>query len=334
MLTERQNFLETIKYGNPDRLVVQWGPMIPIMNDPCTKFVRGNRVKGTNSIDVWGTHIHWPEDQFAAMPHVTADTKVLPDITKWRECIKVPDITSVGENGDWSEALALIDSVDRNENMVMAFMGTGMFEQLHYLMGFEDTLMNFLLEPEAMDELLEVICEFRCAFATQLVKNLKPDAILSHDDWGSKTQLFLPPDIWRQFFKERYRRFYKIFKDAGVVVIHHADCHCEAIVEDMAEIGIDVWQGAICQNDIKKCQQLVKGRMAFMGGIDTALVDRGDATQEEIRTEVRRACDEYVPGGGFIANHPSGLKNSAIYPGVDATIDDEIRIYSKKFFPN
>lgn len=331
MLTERENYLQTVRYGKPDRIVVQWGPLVPIMNDPCMKFLRGNRVKGTNTIDKWGTHVHWPMDQVAAMPHVTEETKVIKDITRWREYTKAPDL--VANATDWTDALELIKTVDRKENMTMSFMGTGMFEQMHYLMGFEDTLMNMLEEPEATEDLLEHIFQFRCTYAKLLVDNLHPDAVLSHDDWGSKTRLFMSPAIWRKLFKERYRQFYKIFKDAGTLVIHHADCYCEDIVEDMAEIGIDVWQGAVCQNNIPKMQKLVHGRMGFMGGLDSAIVDRAAATEEEIRAEVRRACDEYIPGGGFIPNLPSGLKNSALFPGVDATIDDEIRKYSKKFFP-
>ena len=40
---------------------------------------------------------------------------------------------------------------------MLAVMKTGLFEQSHFLMGFEDTLMNYLLEPEASEELLDYI---------------------------------------------------------------------------------------------------------------------------------------------------------------------------------
>ncbi len=56
MLTQKQNLLETLKQnGNPDRLVNQYRPFALIMSDPVYKFVRGNRVRGTTSKDVWGT---------------------------------------------------------------------------------------------------------------------------------------------------------------------------------------------------------------------------------------------------------------------------------------
>ena len=79
----------------------------------------------------------------------------------------------------------------------MAFMPTGVFERLHFLMGFEDMLMNFLLEPEDMMDLCNAIGEYRYQYMKLIVDNIKPDIMLSHDDWGSKQSLFVSPDTWR-----------------------------------------------------------------------------------------------------------------------------------------
>ena len=206
------------------------------------------------------------------MPHVTNENKVCPDITRWKEYVKVPDLAANCSQG-WEDALASAAAVDRSEKLVMGFMGTGVFEQCHFLMGFEDTLMNFLLEPEAMHELVDAVAEYRFQYAKLLVDNLKPDVILSHDDWGSKRSLFMQPDTWREFFKDHYKRIYGYMKDHGVIVIHHADSFCEPIVEDMVDIGIDVWQGVLPENDIVKLQKQLDGRMTLMGGID-ATIDR------------------------------------------------------------
>ena len=72
MLTAKQNFLETLKPdGNPDRLSACYTALQPIGGDPVFQFVRGNRVRGTDSYDRWGTFISFPEDQPAAVPIVT-----------------------------------------------------------------------------------------------------------------------------------------------------------------------------------------------------------------------------------------------------------------------
>jgi uroporphyrinogen-III decarboxylase len=330
MYSEKENFIRTMRGEAPDHLIAQWAPFIPVMNDPVQKFTRGNRARGKTSIDRWGTTIVWPEEQPAAMPHITPETKVLTDITKWREQIKVPDLAA--NCTDWEEAKASIAAIDKEQYFSMCFMGTGIFEQLHYLMGFEDTLMNLIEEPECMDELIEAIFQYRYTYAKLLIDNLHPDAILSHDDWGAKDRMFMRPDVWRNFFKERYYKFYKLFRDNNVISIHHADSFCEPITGDMIDVCIDVWQGVLPQNNIVKLQKEFGGRILFMGGIDSALVDKGDASEEARRAEVRRACEEYVPGGSFIPCLPSGLRNGAIFPNVDDTIDDEIRKISPKYF--
>ena len=42
--------------------------------------------------------------------------------------------------------------------------------------------------------------------------------------------------------------------------MHHGDSFMEPIVEDMVELGIDVWQGVLPQNDIPKLQKQLAGR--------------------------------------------------------------------------
>lgn len=322
MLTSKENLLETLKPdGRPDRLVNQYEPFALVMNDPVRLYTSGNRVKGKTIKDRWGTTIVWPEDQFAAMPHVTPDDKVLPDITQWRKYVKVPDLEANAT--DWSAAIATRDAIDRKEKLVMSFMGTGIFEESHFLMGFEDALVNFLAEPEAMHELLETICEYRRTYARLLIQNFKPDVILSHDDWGTKTNLFMSPDTWREFLKPLYAKLYADFHAGGVIVLHHADSYLMPIVEDLVEIGVDIWQGVLPQNDIPEVQRRTGGKLALMGGIDAAIVDRADATEAEIRAETRRACEAYAPGGHFIPCLTYGLPGS-IYPHVNPIISDEI----------
>ena len=331
MMTPRENFLETLKRdGKPDRLLKQYEALVPIMNDPLQVYTRGNRKRGTTSRDRWGTEILFPEDAPGPMPHVTEENKVCPDVTEWRDYVKVPDLVANCSQG-WETAQAAAAAVDRSQYLTMGFMGTGIFEQCHFLMGFEDTLVNLLLEPDAMHELVDTVAEYRFTYAKLLVDNLKPDVILSHDDWGSKTSLFMKPEVWREFFKDHYKRIYGYMKDHGVIVIHHADSFCEPIIEDMVDIGVDVWQGVLPQNDIPKLQKQLDGRMVLMGGLDAGHIDRTDSTEAEIRADVRRACDAYAPGGHYIPCITYGLKG-CIFPHVDPIIDDEIDRYNKEHY--
>jgi uroporphyrinogen-III decarboxylase len=334
MLSSKQNILETLKKdGNPDRLVDQYENMFFFPADPVAGYVRGKRYKGMEPIrDKWGTLIVWPEGQIAAMPHVTSDDKVVQDICEWKKTAKAPDITgNCSEPAVWGPALEAVSKIDRENNLLMAFMPTGVFEQLHFLMGFEDTLLNFLAEPEYMMELCEYVGEYRFNYMKLIIDNLKPDIMLSHDDWGSKNSMFMSPDTWREFIKPQYVKTYKYMNEKGVIVMHHADSFLEPIVEDMVELGIDIWQGALPQNDIPKIQKQLDGRMVIMGGIDAAIVDRADAPEEIIRAEVIRALEEYTPGGSFIPCLTYGAPGS-IYENVDNIISDEVNRFNRERF--
>ena len=333
-MTSKELFLETLKVdGKPGRLLKQYEGCTFYPPNPANNFVRGNRHPGMEPMkDRFGTVILWPADQIAAMPHVTADNKVVDDICEWKDQLVIPDI--VGETSDpqlWVPSKEKIDEIKASGSLAMAFMPTGVFERLHFIMGFEDMLMNFLLEPEDMMDLCNAIGEYRFQLTKMIVDNLHPDVILSHDDWGSKHQLFVSPDTWREFIKPQYEKQYKYMKDNGVIIMHHSDSFCEPIVEDMVDLGIDIWQGALPQNDIPKLQKHLAGRMVLMGGIDASIVDRADSTEEEIRAEVRRACTEYAPGGHFIPCITYGAPG-CLFKHVDPIIDDEIAKFNKETY--
>jgi hypothetical protein len=327
MLSVKDNFLETLKRGGkPDRLVNMW-EAVEIQPDALLNYTLGGRAKGKDTRDLFGTLITWPEGQISGMPHVTETDKVVPDITDWRNTVKVPDLAAHCSTG-WEPFVAQKKAINDKGLLSMTLAATGVFEQLHFLMGFEDMLMNFLLEPEAMHELCEVIGEYRYTYFKLLVDNLKPDVVLSHDDWGSKRSLFVSPDTWREFIKPQYVKTYKMLHDAGVIIMHHSDSFCEPIIEDMIDINIDIWQGALPENDIVKLQKIADGRINMMGGCDMSKIDLPESTEAAIRAETRRAIETYTPQGNFIVSATYGGPGDIIYPHVGLVMTDEINKFN------
>ena len=331
MLTPKENLLEALKFdkGRPECLPNDWTMCRGIAGDPIFKLVRGNRVRGTESFDQWGTKILFPEDAPAAVPYVTPENQVIKDITEWQKYVKAPDLRAKCSEG-WEAAIENVKKIDHDKHVSMVIMGTGIFEQLHMLMTFEDTLMNMLLEPEAMQDLIDYICEYRLTYMQMIVENLHPDMIVSHDDWGSRSNLFFSLDTWRELFKEPYKKLYDYLHSDNVIVMHHGDSYMEPLVEDMADIGVDIWQGVLNTNNIAAISEKVGDRMLLMGGVDS-VIDRADATEEEIRKETRRALDEYGKLKGFWPGITYGGPGT-IYPEVGATIIDEINKYNMEHY--
>ena len=328
-MTAKEIFLELLKPdGKPERQLVQYEALQMALGDPIGRYLHEGRMPGATITDRWGTVIEWPADAPGSMPLVTEENKVIKDITRWREYAHAPEFISHSSDAeDWERFRAKVRERAGDERLVAGFMGTGIFEQCHFLMPFQDVLTNLYDHPKEMHELIDYITEYRITYVKHLIENLKPDVIFSHDDWGTKDALFMKPDMWREFFKEPYRRFYGYIREQGVIAIHHADSYLAPIVEDMAEIGIQVWQGVLPENDIPALQQRLKGRMVLMGGIGAA-IDREDAGEEEVRRYVKHALHEYCPGGHFIPSITYGLAGT-VYKHVDPWIDDEIRKYNE-----
>ena len=325
-MTPKEIFLELLKPdGKPERQLKQYEALYMALGDPVNVYLRGNRVRGSVSKDRWGTTILFPEDAPGATPHITADDKVCPDVTHWRDYVHAPDLLANCSEG-WEPFAQKARETAGDQRLLCGFMGTGIFEQTHFLMGFEDTLTNLYEHPQEMHELIDYITEYRLLYVKLLIDNLKPDVIFSHDDWGTKEALFMKPEMWREFYKEPYRRFYGYIRSRGVIAIHHADSYLVPIVDDMVELGIQVWQGTLPENDIPALQDHLKGKLVLMGGIGAA-IDRPDSTEEEIRTYVRDALHRYCPGGHYIPSITYGLAGT-VYKHVDPFIDDEIDRYN------
>lgn len=325
MSTPKEIFLELLKPdGQPERQLRQYEALSMCLTDPINTYLRGNRRRGTVSRDRWGTTISFPEDAPGPTPLHSKELTVCQDVTRWRETVHAPDLNECGHG--WEECRAAARAACGEDHLLAGFMGTGIFEQCHFLMGFEGTLTALYEHPDEMHELIEYITQYRLDYVRRLIDGLQPDVIFSHDDWGTKAALFMKPDMWREFFKEPYRRFYGYIRSRGVIAIHHADSYLAPIVDDMAEIGIQVWQGVLPENDIPALQRHLKGRLVLMGGLG-ASIDRVDAQPDEILAYARSALERYCPGGHYIPSITYGLAGT-VFPHVDQYLDQAIDEYN------
>ena len=154
MLTKRQNLLETIRGGKPDRFVNQYeafdcapsSPFGMIMGDPISAVSAMPAPGGAPVKDSWGVTRAWPANVPGAFPVHDEAHKVLKDIAQWEKVVKAPKLDY--PQSEWDKYKPQIDEVDRNEVFVTIFGAPGIFEQIHYLMGMDDSLIAFMKSPK------------------------------------------------------------------------------------------------------------------------------------------------------------------------------------------
>lgn len=327
MLSIKQNFLETIHGGSPDRYVNQYEYMANIPHP----ILLANVPAGPgdlNVVNAWGYTLTWPEGQMGAFPVHTPERIVVKDIVHWRDYVKAPKVKY--SETEWEPFVAMAEAVDRTEKFVAPVMAPGIFEIAHHLCEISETLVNLYEEPESMKDLFKYLAEWEVQVAEEVIAHLKPDALFHHDDWGSKTSTFMSPAMFDEFLLEPYKEVYGFWKSNGVEIItHHSDSYCETIVPEMIEMGIDVWQGALNTNDIPALARKYGDKITFMGGIDSIL-DRPDWNREEIFEEVHRAC-AWAGKRAFIPSLTFGMDASS-FPGVYDTVTEAIDECSREFF--
>ena len=323
-MTGKEKVLAMLSGERPVSVINGWEGFELTMN-PVTLAV-SPIIPGRTVQDAWGVHMSWPEGQPGAMP-LEGDKLVCPDIEQWKEVLHKPDVASM--QLDWAPFLGQQEAARAQGKLTLTMVPVGNFELLRNMTGFENCLINLLDEPEIITEIVNMIVDYRMECYKQICENLHPDILFQHDDWGSKHSMFMSPNIWREIFKPGYARLYGYLHEQGVLVMHHADSFLEPIISDMEEIGIDIWQGVLPQNDIVKIQSQVK-RMILFGGIDAAKIDHPDATEEAVRAETRHVCETYIPGGHFIPAITAGGPTS-INEHIDPIISDEIARYAKEF---
>lgn len=329
MLTKRQNLLETMHCGNPDRFVNQYEFLKIIMGNPFSKRNTAPKYGEHNVVNAWGVTRSYPIGTPGPFPVHTPDKIVIKDIEEWQKYLKVPNVVYDAE--EWEPFIAQAEAVDRNEYFVAPFIAPGVFEQCHYLMEIQNCLMNFYEYPDEMHEVIDAITEWELDYARELCKYLKPDALFHHDDWGSQQSTFLSPDMFREFIKPAYEKIYGYYKSHGVqLIVHHSDSYAATLVPDMIDVGIDIWQGVMKSNDIPALIEKYKGQITFMGGIDSASVDFEGWTPEIVEKEVDWAC-RTLGKHSFIPNASQGLPVST-FPGVYEELSRQIDICSKKYF--
>jgi uroporphyrinogen decarboxylase len=168
------------------------------------------------------------------------------------------------------------------------------------LRGFENAMLDFLVDPEGFAALMDRIMDFECDMI-RMAARYGFHGIHFADDWGTQSGLMISPALWRRLFKPRYARQFALAHQLGLHTWYHCCGNFAEILGDFHEIGADIIN--ISQPnvvDIAAVGQRWRGRQCFMMPISYQTVSI-QGTPEEIYTEARRLYDLLArPQGGFI----------------------------------
>ncbi len=179
------------------------------------------------------------------------------------------------------------------------------WERYQFLRGTENSMMDIMISPEGSGNLIKKIHDFYMK-ELEFWVTTDIDGIFIMDDWGSQTQILIPPQMWRNIFKPLYKDYCEIAHSHGKFVFMHSDGNILEIYEELIEVGVDALNSQIFCMDMKELQKKAKGKITFWGEIDRQHVLPSEDSQEG-RDAVRQVAEYlYDPSGGIIAQFEFG----------------------------
>lgn len=207
-------------------------------------------------------------------------------------------VTQVVLNG-LDESSAEIIKRDNPDKFVLGQLHFGLFERSWMLRGFENVLVDSILNPAFYEELLDRIMEMQLTLIDKLLE-LSIDGVFLGDDWGDQRGVILGPERWRRFIKPRTAKLYERIRAAGKLVLTHCCGNVFDIIPDMIEMGLDVLESLQPEAmDVYEIKRKYGKNLRLWGGLGTQQVLPFGSPQE-VRDEIHKLIKELGRGGGYI----------------------------------
>ena len=146
-------------------------------------------------------------------------------------------------------------------------LGITGFNIVTFIRSFEITLIDFYEAKENIIKLSDIVFDYECNVLKNLYK-YDIDAVAFYDDWGTQNALMINSNLWREVFKNRYKKQFDIIHNMGKDVYFHSCGNIYDIIDDLIEIGVDVFN--FNQPEVYGLDKLKKysQKVCFNGPVD------------------------------------------------------------------
>jgi len=193
----------------------------------------------------------------------------------------------------------------KNDYFVIGDVELTMFEMAWHMVGMEKFMVDMASHEAYIEPLLDQTMKFTIGIAKQLAA-LGVDGLWFGDDFGAQNGMMISPKMWRNIFKPRFAEVFQEVRSVNpnVLVMYHCDGAISPILNDLIEIGLDVFnpvQPNVPGHEPQELKTKFGDRLSFWGAIDQQYVlPRG--TAEEIEKDVAEKISILGAGGGYMCS--------------------------------
>jgi uroporphyrinogen decarboxylase len=217
------------------------------------------------------------------------------------EHFRIPDPLAEGR---FDDAHAYIERY-KDDYFVIGDLELTMFEMAWHMVGLEKFMVDMAMGESYVGALLDKVKAFSIGIGKKLVE-LGVDGIWTGDDFGSQNGMMVSPAMWRAMFKPRFAEIFGELKSTNpnVLVMYHSDGAVAPILDDLVEIGMDVFnpvQPNVPGHEPEALKARLGERLSFWGAIDQQyLLPNG--TPHEIEQDVAEKIRILGAGGGYMCS--------------------------------
>ena len=196
------------------------------------------------------------------------------------------------------------------------------------LMGFQELMMAFCMEPELVRSLVEMSVDLNIEFAEEAARH-GADFVFTGDDYSSGQAPFMSPDTFRDLMYPGLKRVFDGFHKHGLPIIKHTDGNVMPLLDMILDAGIDCLDpiDPLGNMDIGEMKRDYGDQLALKGNVNcaTTLVD---GTIEEVVNETLGVIRAAAEGGGLILSSSNSI-HSSISPANYLAMINTIKAYGK-----
>ncbi len=178
------------------------------------------------------------------------------------------------------------------------------------LMGFQELMMAFCLEPELVAKLVGMSVDLNIQLAREAAR-YGADFVFTGDDYSSGQAPFMSPETFRDLLYPGLKRVVRGFHDAGLPVIKHTDGNVMPLMEMLVDAGFDCLDpiDPLGGMDMARMKREYSGCFALKGNVNcaTTLVN---GTAEEVVLETLDVIRTAADGGGLIVSSSNSIHSS------------------------
>ncbi len=184
--------------------------------------------------------------------------------------------------------------------------GSLIFELTQWFFRNDQFFIRLMTEKKQIETLLDKLVEYHIERLKPLLEAVSPYAqvLIMGDDLGMQNGPQISPKMYREIFFPRHKEIFQfVKKNSNLKTFLHSCGAIALLLPDLIEAGLDIINPVqthakgMAPEDLKR--EFGKDIVFWGGGVDTQHT-LFNASEQEVRDEVKRNCDIFMQDGGFV----------------------------------